>query len=99
MECALGVGRNAAMGVAIGIACGSFLWAITTTMGLGYVVNEYPTIVSILGIIGGGYFIKLGITRCRSSREKIALSCINPVLRTSLQGDVLHGTLVISIVA
>ena len=63
----LGSGRQSALMVAFGIALGGFGWAILTALGFGVLFDTFPILLTILGLIGGGYLSWLGYKGWRSA--------------------------------
>ena len=96
MERAFGSGRRAAIGVAVGIASGLFIWAITTTFGMGFFGERIPHMVPLIGLLGGLYLIKLGVTRfCSMTKNTKALD-VTPTTNTEFVKDLAHGFIVIA---
>lgn len=63
----LGSGRNSALIVASGLACGAFLWAFLTAVGLGSLFGAYPRLLQGLGFLGGAYLVWLGFKGWRAA--------------------------------
>ena len=63
----LGSGRNAALIVAAGLACGAFLWSFLTAVGLGTLFGAYPALLRVMGLLGGAYLLWLGFKGWRAA--------------------------------
>ena len=91
----LGSGRNAALVVAAGLACGAFLWSSLTAVGLGTLFEVYPDLLRVMGLFGGAYLLWLGFKGWRAALtgkgEQIA-----PVKGRGVPEDFLHGLTVTS---
>jgi threonine/homoserine/homoserine lactone efflux protein len=61
----LGVGRTAGFMAALGIAVGVFGWAVSFAFGMGAFVTAFPETLVVLRLIGGGYFLYLGLMALR----------------------------------
>ena len=58
---ALGQGRRAALFVALGVAVGSAVWIVATTLGLVAVLLAVPASIIAMKILGGGYQLVLSV--------------------------------------
>jgi threonine/homoserine/homoserine lactone efflux protein len=56
---ALGQGRKAALMTVIGVATGMIIWAIAVAFGLAAVVALFPSLMTAMKILGGGYLCYL----------------------------------------
>ena len=56
----MGVGRRQGIALALGIACGTFLWVSLTVIGFTAVVASYAALMAVLKILGGFYLLWLG---------------------------------------
>ncbi|WP_298496489.1 LysE family translocator [uncultured Maritimibacter sp.] len=63
----LGAGRRAALGVALGIMCGSAFSAISAGLGLGAVMMANAWSVEILRYAGAGYLLFLALKSARNA--------------------------------
>ena len=63
----LGVGRAAGIAAAFGIAVGVLGWAVGFAFGMGAFVAAFPETLVALRLIGGGYFLYLGLMALRRS--------------------------------
>ena len=70
MGTSMGVGRRAGMALALGVAFGSFVWAMLTAVGLSALLSVYAS--ALLGIkIGGGlYLLWLAYKAFRSAASR-----------------------------
>jgi len=91
----LGSGRNSALIVAGGLACGAFLWSFLTAVGLGSLFGTYPQLLKILGLFGGAYLLWLGIKGWRAALTGKG-GQIEPKSGQGPIGDFLHGLTVTS---
>nr|WP_255553478.1 LysE family transporter [Maritimibacter sp. DP1N21-5] len=64
---ALGAGRRAALGVALGIMCGSAFWAISAGLGLGAVMMANAWSIEILRYAGAAYLLFLAVKSARNA--------------------------------
>ncbi|MGB0958744.1 MAG: LysE family translocator [Halocynthiibacter sp.] len=92
---ALGSGRTSALYVVAGLACGAFFWSFLTAIGLAHVFSLYPTLLQVLGGIGGLYLLWLGFKGWRAALTGTA-GQIAPVEGQGPKRDFLHGLLVTS---
>ena len=56
---ALGQGRRAALFVALGVAVGSAVWIVATTLGLAALLLAFPASLMLMKLLGGGYLLFL----------------------------------------
>jgi len=63
----LGAGRVAGIAAALGIAVGVLGWSVGFAFGMGAFVAAFPEALVALRLIGGGYFIYLGLMALRRS--------------------------------
>ncbi len=91
----LGSGRNSALSVAAGLACGAFLWSLLTAVGLGSLFQAYPVLLRIMGLLGGAYLLWLGFKGWRAALTGKG-GQITPVAGQGARHDFLHGLAVTS---
>nr|WP_321527080.1 LysE family translocator [uncultured Cohaesibacter sp.] len=91
----LGSGRNSALAVAAGLACGAFLWSFLTAVGLGTLFEAYPVLLRVMGILGGVYLLWLGFKGWRAALTGKG-GQIAPVAGLGMRKDFLHGLAVTS---
>ncbi|MEO0357686.1 MAG: LysE family transporter, partial [Pseudomonadota bacterium] len=91
---ALGTGRAAALWVTTGLALGAFLWAIATSLGLGLLFDRFPTALTVLGFVGGGYLMWLGFKGIRSALTNTGGIITPNATDTGPISHILHGLLV-----
>ena len=60
-------GRPAGLAVALGIATGSFTWALMTVLGLSALLATYATALTFIKVIGGFYLLWLAYRAFRSA--------------------------------
>ncbi|MEM1078837.1 MAG: LysE family translocator [Pseudomonadota bacterium] len=86
----LGSGRRSALIVAAGLACGAFLWSFLTAVGFGALFQTFPSLLRVLGVLGGGYLLWLGIKGWRAALTGKG-GQIAPVAGRGVTRDFLHG--------
>lgn len=64
---ALGQGRRAAVFTVIGVASGMLVWASAVAFGLSAVLAIYPSLLSLLKMLGGGYLLLLAFRAIRAA--------------------------------
>lgn len=74
MGTSMSVGRPSGMALAMGIACGSFTWAMLTAFGLSAIIASYAPALIGIKIAGGCYLLFLAFKAFRSAANKHALS-------------------------
>lgn len=74
MGTSMAVGRSSGMALAMGIACGSFTWAMLTAFGLSAIIANYAPALIGIKIAGGLYLLYLAYKAFRSSATKQELS-------------------------
>ena len=75
---ALSQGRRPASFVASGVATGILIWTIVVALGIGRLLEVYPSIITSLKLIGGGYLIWLGLRSLRIAKRGSSI-CIDTV--------------------
>jgi len=63
----MNVGRQHGAALAIGVAFGSFLWALIAVLGLTALLTAYAGVITIIKIIGGSYLLWLGYKSFKSA--------------------------------
>jgi RhtB (resistance to homoserine/threonine) family protein len=63
----MGRGRPAGMALALGIAAGSFCWALLTFSGLSALLAAYAEALTVIKIAGGMYLLWLAVKAFRSA--------------------------------
>jgi amino acid exporter len=63
----MGRGRKAGMALALGIAAGSFCWALLTFSGLSALLAAYAEALTVIKIAGGMYLLWLAVRAFRSA--------------------------------
>jgi threonine/homoserine/homoserine lactone efflux protein len=67
MSLAMGSGRKAAFGFALGVMSGSFSWALLATLGLSALLATYSQLLVAIRIAGGLYLLWLAWKSARSA--------------------------------
>ncbi|MEM8563294.1 MAG: LysE family translocator [Pseudomonadota bacterium] len=62
---ALAHGRRTALYIVFGIAVGTFLWSIAAATGLGELIKAFPSSMTALKLLGGGFLMYLGLRAMR----------------------------------
>ena len=63
----MNVGRQHGAALAIGVALGSFLWALIAVLGLTALLTAYAGVLVVIKIIGGSYLLWLGYKSFKSA--------------------------------
>lgn len=64
------IGRKSGMALALGVASGSFFWAMLTVVGLSALLSTYAIALTIIKVCGGLYLLWLAYKSFKSSRSK-----------------------------
>lgn len=67
-------GRKPGMALGLGVAAGSFSWAILTIFGLTALIAAYAPLLTAIKILGGLYLLWLGYKSLRSAASKTDLT-------------------------
>ncbi len=63
----MGVGRSSGIALALGVACGSFTWALLTVAGLSALLATYASALIAIKIFGGCYLLWLAYKSFKSA--------------------------------
>ncbi len=63
----MGIGRREGIALALGVACGTFLWVSLTVIGFTAVIAASASVMVALKILGGFYLLWLGYKALRSA--------------------------------
>ncbi|MFH1804125.1 MAG: LysE family translocator [Pseudomonadota bacterium] len=63
----MGVGRSSGMALAVGVATGSFTWALLTVFGLSAILATYASALLMIKIFGGIYLLWLAYKSFKSA--------------------------------
>ena len=63
----MGVGRKAGVSLALGVALGSFTWAVLTTMGLSALLSTYAAALTVIKVVGALYLFWLAYKALRAA--------------------------------
>src|SRR5215468_145772 len=63
----MGVGRRQGVALALGVACGTFLWVSLTVIGFTAIISSYAAVMVVLKTLGGFYLLWLGYKALRSA--------------------------------
>lgn len=91
----MSVGRRSGMALALGVASGSFTWALLTVFGLSAILATYASALLVIKVFGGAYLLWLAYKAFRSaaSRHDIEAKELAGGRRTTL-GYFRHGYLI-----
>jgi threonine/homoserine/homoserine lactone efflux protein len=64
---ALGQGRRAGLFTVLGVATGMLGWAVAVAFGLAAVLDFYPSLLSLMKVLGGGYLVFLALKALRAA--------------------------------
>lgn len=63
-------GRTAGLALALGVATGSFCWAMLTAVGLSAVLASFAIALTVIKVAGGGYLLWLAYKSLRSAAAR-----------------------------
>ncbi len=66
----MGVGRSSGMALAVGVASGSFTWAVLTVFGLSAILATYASALLVIKIFGGIYLLWLAYKSLKSAMSR-----------------------------
>src|SRR5882757_8554476 len=70
MGTSMAVGRRFGIALALGVATGSFCWAVLTVSGLSVLISNYAAALIVIKVGGGFYLLWLAIKAFRSAASK-----------------------------
>lgn len=73
----MGAGRKYGVALALGVAAGSFCWALLTVAGLTALLTAYAEVITAIKIAGGCYLLWLGYKSLRSAASAKAVQTTN----------------------
>lgn len=59
MGTSMSIGRRSGVALAMGVAAGSFVWAVLTAAGLSALISSYAIVLTVIKIIGGLFLLWL----------------------------------------
>jgi len=65
--------RVAAFWVCVGLAIGGFIWAFLSLVGVSQLLVQYPQMLQLIALLGGGYLIYLGCKTFNSVFKKMRM--------------------------
>ncbi len=73
MGTSMAVGRPSGVALALGVATGSFTWAVLTIIGLSAIISSYAAALFVIKVLGGLYLLWLAFKAFRfaASRQDI----------------------------
>lgn len=76
---AMSVGRAEGKALALGIATGTFCWAMLTALGLTALISVYASIMVVLKILGAGYLLWLAYKAFKSAftAKELNITAVN----------------------
>ena len=63
-------GRTAGLALALGVATGSFCWAMLTALGLSALLASFAMALTVIKVAGGGYLLWLAYKSLRSAAAR-----------------------------
>lgn len=63
----MAVGRGSGISLALGVACGSFTWALLTVFGLSALLATYASALLLIKVFGGAYLLWLAYKSFKSA--------------------------------
>lgn len=66
----MSIGRKSGIALALGVATGSFTWAILTVIGLSALLSQYAVVLIVIKIFGGLYLLWLAYKSFKSAMAK-----------------------------
>ncbi|MDX8354278.1 LysE family translocator [Cognatiyoonia sp. IB215182] len=70
MGTSMSVGRGSGMALAMGVAIGSFTWAVLTVLGLSALLAAYASALLVIKVLGGVYLLWLAYKAFRSAAAR-----------------------------
>ena len=70
MGTSMSVGRSSGIALAMGVATGSFTWALLTVFGLSAILSTYASALIAIKIFGGLYLLWLGYKSLKSAMAR-----------------------------
>ena len=70
MGTSMSVGRSSGIALALGVATGSFTWAVLTVIGLSAIIGSYASALIVIKILGGAYLLWLAYKAFKSAASK-----------------------------
>ncbi|MDX8350014.1 LysE family translocator [Cognatiyoonia sp. IB215446] len=70
MGTSMSVGRGSGMALAMGVAIGSFTWAVLTVLGLSALLATYASALLVIKVLGGAYLLWLAYKAFRSAAAR-----------------------------
>ncbi|HOV03457.1 MAG TPA: LysE family transporter [Kaistiaceae bacterium] len=87
----LGSGRPAGIAVSLGVATGTFGWALATVLGFTLVFAARPELIDVLRLAGGAYLVFLGARAIRAGLRNGAAAPAPQAIRADLGQCYLRG--------
>lgn len=66
----MSVGRRPGIALALGVAAGSFTWAVLTAVGLSALLAAYASALTAIKIVGGAYLLWLAYKSLRAAASR-----------------------------
>lgn len=90
-------GRRAGVAAAVGLAAGTFAWAVVTAAGLGTLLAARPGLLTAITALGGAYLLWLGVQRFRApaTTAPVETADLGSPLRDGLVVNLLNPSLTI----
>ena len=95
MGTSISVGRKSGVALALGVASGTFLWAVLTVIGLSALLSKYASALFLIKIFGGIYLLWLAYKSFKSAASAHDIEAKELAGgRQSLRGYYLRGLIV-----
>ncbi|MEO9525960.1 LysE family translocator [Roseibium sp.] len=66
----MGIGRRSGISLALGVASGSFTWALLTVCGLSAILAAYASALWVIKVLGGAYLLWLAFKSLKSAASR-----------------------------
>lgn len=91
MGVSMSVDRGAGLAMAMGVATGSFVWALVTASGLTALLTAYAGALTVIKIAGGLYLLWLAVKAFRAAARPATLAIADNGDALSARGYYLRG--------
>ena len=85
----MSAGRKSGLALALGVASGSFIWALMTALGLSALLASYAVALTVIKIVGGLYLLWLAYKSFRAAASRHDIEAV--ALTGGTRGYYLRG--------
>lgn len=85
----MSAGRGSGLALALGVASGSFIWALMTALGLSALLASYAVALTVIKIVGGLYLLWLAYKSFRAAASRHDIEAV--ALTSGARGYYLRG--------